>query len=153
MIQSIELKHTNPSMGPYERIISYSLENAALHKTEFERLLNETKVNGRYDLKEFLVAYKNKDKTTIQQVLNLNSNKDLRQGETISVLSITLIGGVVVQIPDLRVTELSGYYPDFIRYLVEHGNRFEFSEGDIGSMMKKESKQGLDNIGDTDISI
>jgi len=152
MIQSILLEHTNPSLGPYERIISYSLTNSEEHKTAFDQLLNESKVNS-FDLKTFLTAYKNKDKTTIEKVFKADYNGDLNEGETISKLKITLVGGGEVQISDLRRTQLSGYYADFIRYLVKNGHRDEFSNNGILPKIEEKPIQRLDEIDDTDISI
>lgn len=152
MIQSIELTHTNPSLGPYERTISYHLTNGEAHKTEFEQLLNESKING-FELKTFLTAYKNKDKNTIDSVFQANYQGTLNEGATISILKITLIGGFEVQISDLRSTQLSGYYADFIRYLVKNGDREEYSGDDRCSPIKEKPMQKLDEIDDTDISI
>jgi hypothetical protein len=153
MIQSIELIHTNPSMGPYERIISYSLTNTEAHETEFDRLLKESKINRKFDLETFLRAYKNKDKETIEKILKADYNGSLNEGQTISILKIALVGGVNVQISDLRTTQLSGYYPEFIRYLVKNGNRYESGENELPFNVKEDSLKGFDEIGDTDISI
>jgi hypothetical protein len=153
MIQSIELKHTNPSMGPYERIITYSLTNSETHKVEFDQLLEGTIVNGKFDLKTYLTAYKNKDRATIDEIFKADYKGDLRSGETISKLNITLVGGVNIQVSDLRTTELSGSYADFIRYLVKNGYRYESGGGDNFLEEKEEKFNRLDEIDDTDISI
>jgi hypothetical protein len=157
MIQSIELKHTNPSLGPYEQIISYSLTNSEAHKAEFDQLLEGTTVNGKFDLKTYLTAYKNKDKATTDKFFAANYKGDLRSGETISKFKMTLIGGFVVEVSDLRTTILSGYYPDFIRYVVKNGHRYESSRNDIfpetDIEMKSPISKRLDKIDDTDLSI
>lgn len=157
MIQAIKLTHTNPSMGPYERIVSYSLTNADLHKAEFDQLLDETKVNGAFDFKTYLMGYKNKDKATIDRIYKANYSGSLNQGETISVLQITLVGGLEIRISDLRQTKLSGYYPDFIRYLVKNGYRSAFSKNDefieVQEDIKPKISKRIDEIDDRNISI
>lgn len=155
MIQAIKLTHTNPSMGPYERIISYSLSNSEAHKAEFDQLLNDTKVNQIIDLESYLTAYKNKDKATIDQVFKANCQENLNSGETISILQITLVGGLDIKVSDLRQTRFSGYYADFIRYLVKNGHRDEFSKNDMFPRFeeKLQPNKRIDEIDDTDISI
>lgn len=157
MIQAIRLTHTNPSMGPYERIISYNLSNSETHKAAFDALEKGTKINGIFDLETYLTAYKNKDKETIDRILKADYKGDLNVGQTISRLSITLKGGETLQISDLRRTKLSGYYADFIRYLVKNGHREEYSANDMFSKIEiKESlkpSKRIDEIDDTDISI
>jgi hypothetical protein len=153
MIQAIELKHTNPSLGPYEKIISYNLTNSEVHKAAFDKLLDGTIVNGQFDLKTYLTAYKNNDKETTDKIFKAGYKGNLRSGETISKLNITLIGGGTVQISDLRTTQMSGTYADFIRYLVKNGRKYE-SGGEDDFLLKKEEKfKGLNEIDDTDISI
>ncbi|MBL4649338.1 MAG: hypothetical protein JKY03_06360 [Aureispira sp.] len=157
MIQAIKLIHTNPSMGPYERIVSYHLTNSEAHKAEFDQLLDGTKVNEAFDLKIYLAAYKNKDKARIEHIFKANYNGRLNEGETISVLEITLVGGLDIRISDLRQTQLSGYYADFIRYLVKNGYREEFSKNERFPKTKEKERppiiKRIDEINDTDISI
>jgi hypothetical protein len=144
-------------MGPYERIVSYRLTNSEVHKAEFDQLLDGTKVNEAFDLKTYLAAYKNKDKATIDRIFKANYNGELNVGETISVLEITLVGGLEVRISDLRQTQLSGYYADFIRYLVKNGYRDEFSKNDMFPKIEEKEVppmiKRIDEIDDTDISI
>lgn len=152
MIQAIKLIHTNPSLGPYERIISYSLTNTEAHKTEFDQLLNESKING-FDLKTYLTAYKKKDKKTIEAVFEAGYKGILNEGETISILKITLAGGLDVQVSDLRKTQMSARYHDFIHYLVKNGHREEYGQDEMPFNIKEKPIQRPDGIGDTDISI
>lgn len=157
MIQSIELKHTNPSMGPHERIISYSLTNTDAHKAEFDQLSNGTKVNEEFDLKTLLIASKNKDSARIEKIFKADYKGPLNVGETISILNITLVGGLKVCISDLRTTQLSGYYPEFIRYLVGNGARYESSSNKMPIFLEEEEGkvilQKTKNIRDRDSSI
>lgn len=153
MIQSIKLTHTNPSMGPYERIISYSLNNSEVHQAAFNQLINKSTVNGNFDFQTFLTAYKTKDLATIDKIRSADYNGALNQGQTISKLQITLKSGVVIEVPDLRTTRFSGYYPEFIRYLVEHGFRDEFSANGIFDKPVEIKEDIINKIDDTDLSI
>lgn len=153
MIQSIELKHTNPSLGPYERIISYFLSNSEEHQAVFDRLLNESTVNRNFDFKTLVTAYKTKDTKTIDEILKADYNGDLNEGETISKLQITLTGGFTINVSDLRITRFSGYYPEFIRYLVQHGFRDEFSANDIFDKPIEIKEDIINKVDDTDLPI
>lgn len=126
-ITKVELKHTNPSLGPHERIITYSMYNNDEHEQEFEQLLQRSTVNGQYSMISFLEAYKDKDEETIKKITSTNEDKELPCGGVISKFTITLETGVQVEVNDLRTIYLGGYYSTFIPYLVKHGHKFEYS--------------------------
>ncbi|MFK7795902.1 MAG: hypothetical protein AB8E82_00505 [Aureispira sp.] len=126
-ITKVELKHTNPSLGPHERIITYSMYNNDEHEQEFEQLLQRSTVNGSYSMINFLEAYKNKDEKTIQKITSMNEDKVLPSGGVISKFTITLEVGLQVEVSDLRTIYLGGYYGTFIPYLVQYGHKFEYS--------------------------
>jgi transcriptional regulatory protein LevR len=126
-ITKVELKHTNPSLGPHERIITYSMYNNDEHEQEFEQLLQRSTVNGSYSMINFLEAHKNKDEKTIKEITSINKDKVLPKGGVISKFTITLEAELQVEVSDLRTIYLGGYYSTFIPYLVKHGHKFEYS--------------------------
>lgn len=127
-ITAVELKHSNPSMGPHETIITFNMSNNSLHEHTFEQLLQESTINKNYSLKEFLTAHAQKDSSTIQKIMDAyQPEHPLACGGTISDFSMTLQDGTVVTFHDLRTILLGGYYSTFIPYLVKHGFREEYS--------------------------
>lgn len=126
-ITKVELKHTNPSLGPHERIITYSMYNNDEHEQEFEQLLQRSTVNGNYSMINFLKAYENQDEEAIQKITSMNKDKELPCGGVISKFTMTLETGHQVEVSDLRTIYLGGYYGTFIPYLVKNGHKFEHS--------------------------
>ncbi len=124
-ITAVQLKHTNPSMGPHERIITFTLHNTAAHEAEFEQLLNASTVNGTCPLSQYLTYHQQNNQVAIQQVLAQHEDQMLSCGATISTFSLTLNDGKQVSFYDLRTIDLRGYYGTFIPYLVKHGTRDE----------------------------
>ncbi|MGH1336167.1 MAG: hypothetical protein ACRBFS_08570 [Aureispira sp.] len=128
-IISVKLEHSNPSMGPHERIITYSMSNQAAHETEFEQLLQNSTVNQAYSLMDFVKAYQEEDTALIKKITSIHAKERLPTGGTISEFSITLADGLLVKVSDLRVVHLGGYYQTFIPYLVKNGHRNEYTGG------------------------
>lgn len=117
-------------MGPSERIISYTLQNKSPHEEVFQQLLASSSVNETTDFKAFLAAYKNNNKALLEQIYAANYTGALNEGQTISQLRITLEDNTQIEISDLRIVKLSGYYHTFIQYLVQHGTRSELGKKD-----------------------
>ncbi|MGH1336166.1 MAG: hypothetical protein ACRBFS_08565 [Aureispira sp.] len=125
-ITTIELKHSNPSMGPHEHTITYTIQNQSSHEQEFEQLLQGSTIN-RSSFLDFLAAHQAKDQTTLQAIFAAYQPRELSEGATISKLTLTLEGGHSIILSDLRKVSLGGYYSTFIRYLVAHGTKNESS--------------------------
>lgn len=128
-ITAVKLQHTNPSMGPHERIITFTMSNKEEHQEQFEQLLQGTTVNENYSLIDFLTADQARDEDTIKKIINTYTPAYLNEGQTISNFTITLEHGTEVLFSDLRTIQLGGYYSTFIPYLVKEGYRDERSNG------------------------
>lgn len=138
-ITTVQLKHSNPSMGPHETIVTFDMSNNSTHEEVFEQLLKESTINKQFSLEEFLKAHVKKDKATIQEILKAYEPGKLASGGTISGFSMLLENGVEVHIRDLRTTLLGGYYSTFIPYLVKHGFRKEYSGWELSPKIKNPS--------------
>lgn len=124
---SIELEHTNPSMGPHEKKVSfiYHLNNEAVVA---QKLLDETLVNSVGTLREYVEGSLAKDHLRLKKFYHMIPEKDLTNGAVISNLYLTFEDRRKVELNDLRKISLSGYYIDTFRaILVAKGSRYESS--------------------------
>lgn len=130
-ISSVTLEHTNPSLGPYEKIITIRLSNAPAHEARMEQFLKEAMVNQTVSLEQYLKAVVTEDKALLQQVQDNAPNGPLMEGASISNFTILLEEQSSVAFYDVyRRYNLSHFYGDFTRYMVEHGTRTEGHMGD-----------------------
>ena len=153
-LKSFEIEHTNPSMGPHEKVVTISLSNKPPHTEHFHKLLMETQVNGMVSLKDYIEFHLTKNSEQLKKVYEAFKSGDLNEGETISNLKFTLETGQTIEISDYkRRYSITGYYwKSFLPVLLEHGNRTEFSGwGDDPSAIRpierpiSEEEEGLDN--------
>ena len=121
-IKSIELQHTNPSLGLNEKIVTVSLIVTEKHFKKVEEFLNQAKVNNTVFLEEYLKAVKNDNEEVINEVLNNAPKNDISKGSKISNLSFYFEENQVVELKDVyRKFDLTHFYPDFTKYMVENG--------------------------------
>lgn len=125
-VTSIEIEHTNPSMGPYEKIKTISLSNTTPHEEQFNKFLSDAKIFN-ITFQDYLNAHISKDKKILDQiskgVASTDRNK-LNEGATISNLTISIKDQPSVRLSDLRYYSFSGYYYDFISYLAKNGSAY-----------------------------
>ncbi len=122
-INGIEIEHTNPSMGPHEKVKTIHLSNLNPHEDQFNKFLKEAKI-FTYTFEEYLNAVIKKDQKILSQIakgVESTDSNQLNQGATISNLTITLKDQPSVRLSDLRYYSFSGYYYDFISYLATKG--------------------------------
>lgn len=129
-LKSIELKHTNPSLGPYEKIITVSLIVTEEHVERIEKFLQTSQVNNTVSMHEYLNAVKNENKEVVNRVLENAPKGELRVGETISHLSFYFEDGQVIRLADVyRRFSVTHFYGDFTKYMVEKGT---IEESELG---------------------
>ncbi len=81
-IKSIELQHTNPSLGLNEKIVTVSLIVTDKHWKKVEDL-KQTRVNNTVFLEEYLKAVKNDNEEVINEVLNNAPKNDISRVQNI----------------------------------------------------------------------
>ena len=141
VLKYVEIEHTNPSMGPYEKIVTITLYNKDPHTNHFRELLEKTKINGLVSLKQYIQFHIDKNTDEIRKVRQAYKPESLNEGETISNLKFKLDSGGMVELSDLRYFRLSGYYrKDFLPVLVKHGSRYEQSDEDDLDLIERRPK-------------
>ncbi|UZR96358.1 hypothetical protein [Chondrinema litorale] len=121
-IKSIKLEHTNPSLGPHEKVTLITLPVTEKNAEKINTFLNNSKINNTTILFEYLKAVETNNKQVIDSVLNNAPKNHLNEGQTISNLFFNLENGEVIKLDDVyRKFELSHFYPDFTSYMVETG--------------------------------
>jgi len=108
-VTSIELKFSNPSMGPNERRVSYSLD-CKTYKQELTQLLEKTTVNGVMTLGKFLRLLRGRDAKAVESVRNKFKPRELGEGRSIQTLSFTFSDGSQAVLDDLDTYSITGYY-------------------------------------------
>lgn len=137
-ITSLELEHTNPSLGPYERIITITLTNSKEHQERVQQFLAEAMVNGTVNLQQYITAVLSKDEKVLQEVRKNAPKGRLNEGESISNFTISIAGQPSIRFYDVyRQHSLSHFYANFTKYMVEHGVRFEGDTDDIFGKLPK----------------
>lgn len=126
MVTSIQLEHTNPSMGPYENIITISLANNPKTEARINQFLNEATINNVMSLGDYILAYRNNDEKLIQKVASAkNDGANLKVGTSISNLTFYFEDQQhPLKIKDVyRRYSITNFYDDFTKYIVENGLR------------------------------
>ncbi|KIX20084.1 hypothetical protein SY27_16365 [Flavobacterium sp. 316] len=126
MVTSIQLEHTNPSMGPHENIISINLANNSDTEARINQFLNEATINNVMPLGEYILAYRNNDEKRSQKVeAAKNDEENLKKGSSISNLVFYFSDGKTpLKIKDVyRRYTITNFYNDFTKYMVENGLR------------------------------
>jgi hypothetical protein len=153
-IKSIELEHTNPSMGPHEKrtIVTLTVSKDDSQKTD--DFINKSKINNTITLYQYLKAVQTKDTDALNLVLKNAPNQKLNQGSTISNLSFYFEDGQTIKLGDVyRKFILTHFKPDFTSYMVEKGtiNHYQSDMNQIlatlslptGDLKLNNEKQGL----------
>ena len=125
-LMSIELEHTNPSMGPYKSIITISLTNNLGTEARINKFLNEATINNVMSVGEYIFAYRNNDEKLIQKVESAKKDgSNLKEGESISNLLFYFTDGTApLKIKDVyRIYSVTKFYDNFTKYIVENGRR------------------------------
>lgn len=123
-ITSIELEHTNPSLGPYEEIITITLVNSKTHLEKVNEFIKKSQINNTTSLYKFLEANINNETKILIEVYKNAPKGNLNEGESISNLTIELEGGKTIKLNDVyRNYSLTNFNPDFTSYMVKNGSR------------------------------
>lgn len=121
-ITSIELKHTQPSLGPHETITIVSLDVSGRHKDTVANFLNTATLNNTGSLSDYLEAATSKNKERVDEFLKHAPDRELSSGGKISHLTFYFEDGETLSLHDVyRRFALSHFYPDFTSYMVENG--------------------------------
>lgn len=121
-ITSIELEHTNPSLGPHEEITIVALTVNTETQPRVDEFIETAKVNHTISLKEYLQASLDKNDELIKEVKDKGPRGQLTRGSKVSYLSFHFQGGESIRMADVyRTYTLSDFYPDFTKFMVEKG--------------------------------
>ena len=133
-ILSIELQHTNPSLGPQEEITEVTLSINEENKDKVMAFVQNAKVNDAIPLLAYIEAYLNDDRETLQRILEKGPyhGKSLSVGGTISNCKFLLSNGQRVTLNDVyRKLVLSDFYPEFTSFMVEQGRITKYKPMDL----------------------
>lgn len=141
-IRSFELQHTNPSLGPYEKIITITLDNSPEHQERILQFLTEAKVNNTISLEQYIQAVIQNNEETLKAVYNNTPKITLMEGESISNFTIFLEGQASVGFDDVyRRYSISHFYGNFTKYMVDHGQRLEGDSADLFARIPIQKKE------------
>mmetsp|Transcript_16262 Transcript_16262/g.18091 ORF Transcript_16262/g.18091 Transcript_16262/m.18091 type:complete len:162 (+) Transcript_16262:125-610(+) len=128
-VSSVELRHSNPSLGPHNKPVSITLSNTKEHQKEFSSLMSKTTLNGVCSLEKYAAEKMSGNEKIVEKVNKAVSKGSLNCGQTISTFTIFFEDETSIKVHDLRVMKLEGYYSEFVKYLVKNGKRREESFG------------------------
>ncbi|MEO1451805.1 MAG: hypothetical protein AAFV07_19905 [Bacteroidota bacterium] len=121
-ISSIQLKHTQPSLGPHEEITTVSLSVSGETADRVNTFVHTATVNGVVSIAEYLQAVGDKDKKVLAQVQENAPKGELSVGGKISHLTFLLKDGQSIELRDVyRQYAVSDFYPDFTQFMVDKG--------------------------------
>jgi len=142
-IKSIDLKHTNPSLGPHEKITTVSLSVTERHLERVDEFLNQSQVNNTVSLYEYLKAVKTKNEEVLNRVFNNEPKNELNSGQKISHLLFYFEDNEIIELSDVyRRFSLSHFYADFTNYMVEEGTIYH-TKSDESPIFLKNKKGNL----------
>ncbi len=127
-ITQISLEHSNPSLGPHETVTTINLTATEEHLPRIEQFLDGAQLNSTISLRAYIVAVHQQKQTILDKVQENAPKDDLSCGGTISTLQIAVEGQKEIVLHDVyRQHSLSNFYPEFTKYMVAHGSKFDFS--------------------------
>lgn len=130
-INSIELKHTHPSLGPHEEITIVRLSVSSKTAVIVEKFLKTIQVNHTVSLAEYIELTLSKDEKRLSEITNNGPKGELASGSKISYLTLNTTEGQSITLDDVyRRFSLSDFYPDFTRFMVENGTIERFKPDD-----------------------
>lgn len=122
-ITTIELQHTNPSLGPHETITTVTLQSNSTTAPTIQEFIHNSTVNQTCSLANYLEAELKDGKTLIQQVYANQPKNDINEGEQISNLIFHFEGGEIFEVSDVyRRFTLTNFYGEFTKYMVDNGS-------------------------------
>ncbi len=122
-VSSIELQHTNPSLGPNEIITVITLQSNSITTSTIEEFIKNSIINPTCALSEYLEAELKADNSLIQKVYDNSPKNKLNEGEQISNLIFHFEEGNHLKISDVyRRFSLTNFYGDFTKYMVTNGS-------------------------------
>ncbi len=121
-IKTIQLQHTNPSLGPHEVITTVTLASNSSTEKEISTFINNAIINEACSLADYLNGIQEENQNIIKKVLENTSKKELNQGAQISNLIFHFETGKTLEISDVyRRYSLTNFYPEFTKYMVANG--------------------------------
>jgi hypothetical protein len=139
-ITSIELEHTNPSMGSHETIITISLIASEQNTKRITQFVNKSMMNNTTSLYNYFKALENNDLELLKKVSSQKKdyNNDLPKGREISNLTFHFSSGKTITFKDVyHQYNLTHFYPDFTSYMVENGTKSNSTE----SLLKRDDEE------------
>ena len=141
-IQSIELKHTNPSMGPHETITTITLAITAKHDVMVNEFLDQAIINQTTSMRTYLEGVQSNDGILLERITANSPKSDLRCGESISHLTFYFKDSTTIVLHDVyREYRLTNFYPTFTKYMVDNGVLNKYSGWDrpnLGTILPPE---------------
>jgi len=132
-ITSIELEHTNPSMGSHETIITISLLASEQNTKRIIQFINKSIINNTTSLYNYFKALENNDVELLKKISSQKKDydNDLPKGRKISNLTFHFASGKTITLKDVyHQYDLTHFHPDFTNYMVENGTKNSSTKSD-----------------------
>ena len=121
-IRSIQLEHTNPSLGPHEVVTTVLLTVSESNRETVDRFLESSQVNDTLSMHDYIKAILDNNQADLEKVAAQAPKGELNEGETISNLSFHFENGEIIEFSDVyRKYRLTHFKPEFTSFMVEQG--------------------------------
>jgi len=121
-IRSIQLEHTNPSLGPHEVVTTVLLTVSESNRETVDRFLESSQVNNTLSMHDYIKAILDNNQADLEKVAAQAPKGELNEGETISNLSFHFENGEIIEFSDVyRTYRLTHFNPEFTSFMVEQG--------------------------------
>lgn len=127
-LASLALNHTNPSMGPHETRVTISLSVDENTKARVQQFLDEATINNCMSMSDFVAACSDNNQVLFEKLDKYGPKPELKAvGGTLTHFTLSFNDGTPeIKLYDVyRDYNISKFYPDFTKYMVEHGIRLE----------------------------
>lgn len=122
-IKTIQLQHTNPSLGPHEVITTVTLTANSSTEKEISTFISNAIINNTCSLADYLNNQLEENHEPVNKVEENAPKNALNQGEQISNLIFHFETGKTIKISDVyRRYSLTNFYPEFTQYMVANGS-------------------------------
>jgi len=134
-INTIKLRHTNPSLGPHEKITTVTLTISKVNMQTLENFMKTAMVNNTVTMSAYLEAVLSNDEKVLDRIGENAPKAPLSSGAKISTLVFELDNKQSVKLYDVyRQFSLTNFYPDFTKYMVDNGTIDTVEPGSTGSL-------------------
>lgn len=131
-LKNVTLEHTQPSLGPHEKITTISLDIKG-YEENFQKLLQETSINKSVSLNKYLEFLQKKNSAELEKINKMYNLGGLSAtGRTISNLIFTFQDDSTERIHDIKKLSIDGYYKkEFESILIKNGFKHVSGSGGL----------------------